>query len=46
MNSYLGDEVYERLSSQVFNSLCVETGQVVGLRLPLRLTAAIKGPVL
>ncbi len=46
MCGYLGDEVYERLSSQLFDPLCVETGQIVGLRLPLCLTAAIESPVL
>lgn len=46
MPGYLGDEVYERLSSQLLDPLCVETGQVIGLSLPLGLAAAVKCPVL
>lgn len=46
MRVYLGDEVDERLSSELLDPLCVETGQVVGLSLPLRLTAAVKSPIL
>ncbi len=45
-HGYLGDEVNERLSSQLLDPLRVETGQVVRLRLPLRLAAAVKSPVL
>lgn len=44
-HGYLGDEVNERLSSQLLDPLCVETGQVVRLGLPLRLAAAVKSPV-
>lgn len=43
---YLGDQVDERLSSELLNPLCVETGQVVVLSLPLCLTAAIESPIL
>lgn len=43
---YLGDEVYERLSSELFDPLGVEAGQVVGLSFPLCFAAAIKRPVL
>lgn len=46
MSGYLSDEVYQRLSSQLFDPLGVETGQVVGLSLPLRLAAAVKSAVL
>lgn len=42
----LGDQVDERLSSELLDPLCVETGQVVELSLPLRLTAAIESPIL
>lgn len=44
-NGYLGDELYERLSPQLLDLLRVETGQVVGLRLPLSFAAAVERPV-
>lgn len=46
MSVNLGDQVDDRLRSELFNPLCVETGQVVELSLPLRLTAAIESPIL
>lgn len=44
-HGYLGDEVDERLSSELLDPLSVETRQVVRLSLPLRLAAAVKRPV-
>lgn len=46
VGGYLGDEVHERLSSQLLDPLRVEAGQVVGLGLPLCFAAAVKRPVL
>lgn len=46
VHGYLGNEVYEGLSSQLLDPLCVETRQIVGLSLPLRLAATVKSPVL
>lgn len=46
MSVNLGNQVDERLCSELLNPLCVETGQVVELSLLLRLTAAIESPIL
>lgn len=44
--SHLGDEVDEWLGSQVLDALLIETGQVVVLGLPLRITTGVKRAVL
>lgn len=46
ISGYLGDEVYERLSSQLLDPRCVEAGQIVSLSFPLCFAGAIKCPVL
>lgn len=43
---YLGDELNKRLSSELLNLLCVQTGQVVELNLLLCFTAAVKRSIL
>ena len=44
--AHLGDEVDERLSSQLVDALLVQTGQVVELGLPLCLAAGVERAIL
>lgn len=46
MAPHLVDELYEGLGAQLLYPLLLEAGQVVPLRLPLRLTAGVEGGIL
>lgn len=46
LSPHLVDELHEGLGAQFLNSLLLEAGQVVALRLPLCLTAGVEAGVL